>query len=180
MTPLPIALPRGQRLALYAALAVLTLSGIGWLVATWGSDDAATGASRLAAAWCLRVHGIAAYAALVVVGSILPMHARPGWYRQRNRRSGTVLVALLLWLAVSGLWLYYGTEDAHQRVSLLHWIAGLALPVWVALHRLWGLRARRRRGSGRRKTGVQQSMNGHRPGTGAAGASPDRLANKND
>jgi cytochrome c biogenesis protein CcdA len=138
-----IALPRWQRWAIYIAVALLVVSGLGWLLTAWPSDAPPSPAARTAAAWFLRAHGIAAYALLIAAGSVLPMHVRLGWGRHHNRRSGSVLIGLMLGLAGTGLWLYYGPEAGRDTVSTLHWAVGLGLPVWLLLHRLWGLRARR-------------------------------------
>lgn len=140
----PIALPRWQRRTLYAVVVLLVASGIGWLLTAWRADpEAMSAAARALSVWCLRVHGIAAYAALVIVGGLLPMHARSAWQRRRNRWSGALLSTLLLLLAATGLWLYYGPEAGRDLVSAWHWVVGLVLPVWLLLHRHWGLKARR-------------------------------------
>ncbi len=132
-----ITLPRWQRNAIYACTGALTLTGIAWLLL----PDAETSE---AARWMLRLHGVAAYALLVAAGSVLPVHLKLGWIRRRNRWSGSLLVALLAALAATGLWLYYGSLASHGATSIAHWIGGLALPVWVVLHRAWGLRSRAR------------------------------------
>lgn len=143
-----MALPRWQRWSIYASVGALLATGLLWLVVAWppGSDgDALSATQRAVAGWALRSHGVVAYAMLVVAGSVLPVHLRLGWTRGRNRVSGGILAALLLVLATSGLWLYYGTGSSRSTVSLLHWLVGLALPIWLGLHRTLGLRARRGR-----------------------------------
>lgn len=142
--PLAIALPRWQRRAIYVSIALLLISGVAWLLVTGSNPADLSPAARSAATWLLRLHGASAYAVLIVAGSVLPLHLRLGWSRDRNRRSGSLLVALLLLLALSGLWLYYGPESGRDAASLSHWIAGLVLPVWLLLHRVWGLRSRQR------------------------------------
>ena len=110
-----------------------------------GGADALTPAARDAAAWALRGHGALAYATLVVAGSVLPAHLRQAWLRRRNRKSGTTLATLLVALALSGLWLYYGGERGRMSVSTVHWLLGLVLPVWIVVHRARGLASRRQR-----------------------------------
>jgi uncharacterized membrane protein len=144
MTQAPIALLRWQRHAVCASVFALFASGVVWLFVAPPADGDASSAARAAAAWSLRVHGIVAYAMLVVAGSVLTVHVRLGWNRHRNRWSGSLLVALLLLLAGTGLWLYYGPEAGRNVVSVCHWSIGMALPVWLLLHRLWGIGARRR------------------------------------
>lgn len=139
-----IALPAWQRRAIYLSGVLLLASGMGWLIVAWPSSSELSSAARAAATWLLRLHGVAAYVVLVVVGTVLPVHLRMGWSRRRNRWSGSLLVALLLCLALTGLWLYYGPEGGREGVSTSHWLLGLVLPVWLLLHRAWGLRSRRR------------------------------------
>lgn len=139
----PIALPGWQRYAIYATIGVLVVSGLGWLFVAWPATSDISPVARSATTWLLRAHGIAAYAVLVVVGTVLPIHLRLGWARRRNRWSGSVFVSLFVLLALSGLWLYYGPESGRELVSNSHWLLGLVLPVWLLLHRAWGLRSRR-------------------------------------
>lgn len=145
---MPIALPRWQRLAIYTAVGALLATGIAWLIVAWpfgnGADDMTT-AMRAAAAWSLRLHGIAAYAGLIVVGAVLPVHIRLAWLRQRNRASGCSLTILFLALAITGLWLYYGSEGGRSVVSTVHWLIGLAWPIWLIVHRTLGHASRSKR-----------------------------------
>ena len=76
-----------------------------------------------------------AMAALILGGSLAPNHMRLAWNRSRNMRSGMPMLALTLWLAASGYALYYfSTDDNAAWLPLLHWIAGLALPVILVVH----------------------------------------------
>lgn len=92
--------------------------------------------------WWLRLHGGFAFAMLVAVGSVLPVHARMAWQRNRNRPTGLVLQAWLAWLAATGYGLYYfSSESTETWLPPLHWLPGLALPVVLALHVRLGRRA---------------------------------------
>jgi cytochrome b561 len=45
------------------------------------------------------------------------------------------MLALTVWLAATGYALYYfSTDDNAAWLPLLHWIAGLALPLGLVLH----------------------------------------------
>jgi len=86
-------------------------------------------------AWWLRLHGLMAMAALVLAGSLAPNHIRLAWNRRWNHRSGLPMLALTLWLAATGYALYYFSSDDNAAwLPLLHWIAGLALPLGLGLH----------------------------------------------
>ncbi len=55
------------------------------------------------------------------------------------------MVALLAWLAVSGLGLYYlADEQWRAAASLGHWLLGLFAAAWLPIHILRGRRAVRR------------------------------------
>jgi hypothetical protein len=85
--------------------------------------------------WWLRLHGLAAFASLVAIGSVFPVHARRGWQLRRNRRTGVAMKLWLLLLAATGYALYYFASEANEaRLPLTHWIAGLALPLAGLVH----------------------------------------------
>lgn len=139
-------LARWQRWGIYLSTGLLLLSGVAWLLASDVFDaDGPLGnfGQSPFAPWALRVHGIAAYAALVLTGTVLPVHIRLAWLLRRNRVTGSVLAFVIAALAATGLWLYYGPVAGRASVSLSHWIVGLALPAWLIFHRLRGLRLRR-------------------------------------
>ena len=69
------------------------------------------------------------------IPSLAPNHIRLAWNRRRNHRSGLPMLALIVWLAATGYALYYfSTDDNATCLPLLHWIAGLALPLGLLLH----------------------------------------------
>lgn len=85
--------------------------------------------------WWLRLHGLAAFGALLAIGSVLPVHATRAWQLRRNRRSGIGMQAWLLWLAATGYALYYFASETNDAwLPAAHWIAGLLLPVVVLQH----------------------------------------------
>ena len=85
--------------------------------------------------WALRVHGAAAMLALVVAGSLVPIHVRRAWHQRRNLLPGILLAGVLLLLAVSGYALYYfAGEEARPVISMLHWGVGLGVPALLVWH----------------------------------------------
>jgi len=133
------------RFALYATIAVLVASGLGWLFAHYvGSID---DLRRLAVeAWMLKLHGAAAFAMLIAVGAMSAHHARRGWLLARNRASGTLVIALLAALIVTGYALYYVVTDTTRApVSIAHWVVGFALVPMLIAHIALGRRANDRR-----------------------------------
>ena len=73
--------------------------------------------------------------ALIVTGSLLPVHVRRGWHQRKNVIAGSIIVAILALLIASGYALYYyGGEDARPLISALHWIVGLCAPLTLIWH----------------------------------------------
>jgi hypothetical protein len=136
------------------------LSGLLWIAAQqWLGDGATFGES--ASPWVpfsMKIHGAAAMAVLVVIGTLLPVHVRRAWNARRNRGTGATTLGLNALLIVSGYALYYlAGEGTRALTSLVHWILGLALPAVLVFHVLEARSARpnarwrnRRGGKGRR------------------------------
>jgi uncharacterized membrane protein YfcA len=107
-------------------------------------------------AWWLRLHGAAAMASLVVVGTLLPGHVRRAWELRSNYRTGLAVLFVAAVLVLTGYALYYASsEELRPWLSGVHWVGGLVgLPVLV-LHVLLGRRtgARRRQPHGHRLRG---------------------------
>ncbi|HEY3179501.1 MAG TPA: hypothetical protein VGL25_11530 [Casimicrobiaceae bacterium] len=136
-------LRRPARWSLYVTMIVLIGSGVGWLVVHYGAvsvDDL----RRLAVeALMLKMHGAAAFAVLIAIGAMFAHHVRRGWALSRNRVSGTIVIAALVALVVTGYALYYLVNDANRAsISIAHWAVGIALaPLFVA-HVIMGRRLR--------------------------------------
>jgi hypothetical protein len=110
------------RATLYAVLVLLVLSGALW-------------EAGFARAMLIKVHGAAAMASLVALGALLARHVACGWAAKKNRMTGVVMLAALLWLVVSGYLLYYaGDEGLRAYASQTHFWVGLALAGMFALH----------------------------------------------
>ena len=118
-------LPLLQRLLLYSAFSLLVATGIVWEALAPGP----------AAPMLMAIHGGVAMLALVLLGALLVQHVPTGWTSLKNRRSGTVLIGSLGWLAVSGYLLYYaGGDSLRSFASRSHLWVGLAACAVVALH----------------------------------------------
>jgi hypothetical protein len=90
----------------------------------------------------LELHGAAAMAALLVLGTLLPGHVPGGWKRRWSRWSGGGLLGVSALLILSGWGLYYVGDDRWRAgLSLAHSVIGLPLPLLLVVHI-----ARRRKG----------------------------------
>ena len=136
------------RVTFYAVFALLFISGVAWYILhTWARhpDEFGSEEPNALEPWLLKMHGAAAMVSLVLLGVLYSVHIWRGWHANRNRRSGTVLVAVCLLLIVTGYLLYYvGGETTRAVTSLLHLFIGLALPLIIAFH-IWRGRASRPR-----------------------------------
>ena len=71
------------RYALYAAFAVLFLTGAVWLVAD-RLKDSASEFWQEAAATLLMLHGGGAMITLMMLGALVPVHMRYGWRNEKT------------------------------------------------------------------------------------------------
>jgi hypothetical protein len=147
--PDPIRLKRLQRYFLYAVLALLFLSGVAWTY--WTYLAASPGDFETAAkAWGMKIHGAAAMAVLVLIGTLINGHVRFAWRARRNRANGAVFLSVFAVLTVTGYGLYYaGGEMLREWTSWIHLVVGLALPILLLIHIFLG---RRPRASGQFRT----------------------------
>ena len=144
-------LGRWQLLGVYVSFGMLAASGLVWLglhgaalLAAASSGDALPSPAK---AWALRVHTGAALAALVALGSLLPLHVRSAWHQHKNRLSGTFNLIVMAVLTLTGYALWYASEGSFKQWSAwLHWGIGLAMPAVLAAHVVFGRRVRRRAG----------------------------------
>ena len=133
-----IRLKRLHRYLLYAVLTLLVLSGVIWAYFNYVTSLPEEFAATLKS-WSLKVHGAAAMAILVLIGTVLTTHVKFAWRAGRNRFNGIVLLSIFAFLAVTGYGLYYaGGERLRAWTSWIHLAIGLALPIFVVLHILVG------------------------------------------
>jgi magnesium-transporting ATPase (P-type) len=128
------------RWMLYGTIALLVVSGVGWIVVHYASDI--DDLSRLSTETAmLKFHGAAAFAMLIAVGAMSAHHVRRGWLLARNRRSGSIVIAILVILIVTGYALYYLVNDATRApISSAHWLFGIALAPMLIAHLTMGRR----------------------------------------
>jgi hypothetical protein len=137
---------------LYVASAGLLVSGLGWLVGHYllsGSSPAVAfkfGADpQPSEIWWLRVHGAAMMGFLLVFGALLPGHVPHGWRGRQNRRSGILVIAVVIALGLTGYGLYYlGDESTRPWISATHWALGLVAVAALLPHVILGKRGAQR------------------------------------
>jgi hypothetical protein len=131
------------RYALYAAFAVLFLTGVVWLVADRLKDsDSEFG--QEAAATLLMAHGGGAMITLMMLGALVPVHLRYGWRKRKNLVTGITVATVNTALIVTAFGLYYlGSEAVRPWMSDVHNALGLAIPVLLVGHIWWGRRTRK-------------------------------------
>lgn len=137
-----IQLNRAHRYCLYIVLALLFLSAVAWtywnyLVAHSGDFEAS------AKTWAMKIHGAAAMAILVLIGTLLTGHVKLAWRARRNRGNGALLLGVFGLLTITGYGLYYaGGEELRAWTSWIHLIVGLSVPLLIALHLVLGKKTR--------------------------------------
>ncbi len=139
---LPYRLVRWHRLALFTTGALLTLTGVVWLVVHYLLGAGAGALPHPLEAWCLRLHGAGVFGGLFVLGLVAAAHVPQGWrlsrhrHRAGQRRSGLALCALAGSLALSGYALYYLASEANRpALGWAHAALGLAMAAVLAVHR---------------------------------------------
>jgi hypothetical protein len=129
------------RFSIYAAFAVLFLTGAGWLVADWQKDVSGDEIWQQSAAYLLMVHGGAAMVTLLLLGELIPLHIRRAWRTRKNRVSGSVVATLNALLVVTAFGLYYlGSETLRPWTNWIHIAAGFSLCLLIPVHIFFGRR----------------------------------------
>ena len=132
-------MPGWQRLPTHLILAVCAFSGLLYFV----RHELRIELPGFEAHGYLVTHGISAAFALLAFGAVLPAHLRAAWIAKRNRASGILMIAVMSVLMLSGLLLYYGSEEMRDGVVLTHWVVGFAAFAAFVLHLMLGRRAAR-------------------------------------
>jgi hypothetical protein len=130
------------RYAIYAAFAVLLLTGAGWFAADWQKDVSTDEIWQQIAANMLMVHGGVAMLALMMLGALIPLHILRSWRAGKNRVSGTAMATFNAVLIVTAFGLYYlGSETVRPWMSWIHIGAGLLLALMFPVHIVLGRRS---------------------------------------
>jgi hypothetical protein len=122
--------------------AALLASGLAWLALHYTVGAGAGELPHPAEPWAMRVHGLAAMAALFAFGLLAAGHVPHGWrltqHRRgrRQRRLGLALCGLGALLVASGYALYYLVpEGARPATGLAHSAAGVLMAGVLVWHR---------------------------------------------
>jgi len=143
--PVPIRFAAPHKKFLYSVFSLLWLSGALWLIFHYfmrvpGEFGITPHPAEI---WWLRLHGLMVFAVLVALGSVLPVHVLRAWQLNKNRHSGLLMKMFFLWLAITGYALYYFTSESNENwLPVLHWGAGIGVPIMLLLH----IRKGRKRG----------------------------------
>jgi magnesium-transporting ATPase (P-type) len=134
-------LNRFHRYLFYTVVILLFLSGV-----IWAYFNYLAGALANVDFWkslALKIHGAAAMATLILIGTVLMTHVRFAWRARRNRINGILFLCVLGILTVTGYGLYYfGNEWLRSWTSWIHLAIGLILPLALVLHIFFGRRTR--------------------------------------
>lgn len=145
--------PDGLRLSarhrgwFHGTFLVLFASGAGWWVLhRWLQVQGDFGPQPHPAQRPLMlIHGAAAMLALVILGTLVPLHMKRGWRARLNRANGIMLIAFVGLLTLTGYGLYYaGGESLRSVAGTAHTTLGLALPFAVIWHIVRGRSVRGR------------------------------------
>lgn len=131
-----------QRIGIYAAGALLLITGAAWLALHYSVGAGAGELPHPAQAWLLRGHGLVGFVGLFLFGVLAAAHVPQGWRLTRRHRwagqrnSGVALCALAVLLSLSGYLLYYfAPEGVRAALGWAHTAAGVAMAVLVLFHR---------------------------------------------
>lgn len=134
-------MPWHRRLLDFSGVLLLT-SGVAWLGLHYLAGGSAGGLPHPLDPWAIRLHGLAAFAALFALGAVSAAHVQTGWrlshrVRHRGQRAtGIALLALAALLAASGYALYYfSPEPVRPTLGWLHAGLGIAMAAGLWLHR---------------------------------------------
>ena len=135
-------LARWQHQALLAVGALLLATGLAWLGLHYSVGAGAGELPHPLEAWLIRLHGLAAFAGLFMLGVLAGAHIPQGWRTSSRHRwahqrsSGVGLCALGVVVVASGYLLYYFAPDAlRPAIGWLHAGAGVAMTLLGMQHR---------------------------------------------
>lgn len=81
------------------------------------------------------VHLITAFVLVAAVGALWAVHMQRGWRMKRNRVTGSLLIATLIGLGLTGAGIYYfGDESLSKWSSLVHAMLGVVIVLVLWWH----------------------------------------------
>ena len=132
---------RWQRHCLHAVALALLGSGGGWLLAHYAFGAGAGELPHPLEPWLIKLHGLAAFFALFLLGALAAAHIPQGWRQSSRPRhasqrgTGVALCVLAGLLALSGYLLYYFAPEAlRPALGWGHAALGLAMAVLALAH----------------------------------------------
>ncbi|HYZ73040.1 MAG TPA: hypothetical protein VE641_08165, partial [Chthoniobacterales bacterium] len=129
MKSFKLRLRRPTEFFVYSVFGMLLLTAAVWL---WAQSNLSS--DNPVPSLMMKLHGAAAMAALVLLGALIH-HIRRGWTAKKNRVSGSILLAVILFLVITGYGLYYsGDEQLRSLVSRSHTWIGLGLVLLIPAH----------------------------------------------
>jgi len=83
----------------------------------------------------LQIHGISAFAIMVLYGAFWGSHVFLGWRTKRSRNTGIGLTTVMGLQIITAYLLYYVANDLFRVIAMwMHLSIGLSLPVWLTFH----------------------------------------------
>ena len=131
-------LPARRELAVYVVLGALWITGAVWLLLRYFMRPTGEFGEmpHPLEPWTMRLHGLAAFAVLWLLGQLWIVHIVPSW-RSHRRSTGILLSAIMGALIVTGYLLYYAGDGGPRAwISVAHWAIGLALVGPLLFHSL--------------------------------------------
>jgi len=81
------------------------------------------------------LHGLFAFGALMLLGSLLPLHVRHGLRQRKNRLTGIAMLSTLPALLLTGWGIYYVSNESLARwTSAIHVAIAVPICVLVGIH----------------------------------------------
>jgi len=135
-------LDRWQWIAIVAVAILLAATGVGWLALHYLAGAGAGELPHPLEAWVMRLHGLAAFGALFMLGVLAGSHIPQGWRasgrhrRSRQRGTGVALCTLGALVVGTGYALYYFAPDTvRPALGWVHAGVGAAMTGLAAFHR---------------------------------------------
>ena len=139
----PTRLPRWHEWSIYISFGLLVVTGVAWLILDrWVRIEGDFGPQHHPAEHVMLIlHGVAAYALLIVAGALIPVHIKVGWSIRRNFVSGVSVGVLLIVMSLTALGLYYLSSEGLRGVaSVAHWLVGIVAVPALIIHVVRGRR----------------------------------------